>query len=520
MKKISLIIIIGLLVFPQAAFGKPNLTDGVADGDTVTVHEHPDYTGTKYGWHDEGNFDTPDYLVNRVTAAGVKPGWSIALFQDDNQQGGRACLTASDPNLIDNYFDNGALVNDNVDSISVHHNTDCSGLGLPLELSLSVDLVNPTNGTTKFTVSWLNGAPNWQVLYFNDGTEYGYYGRSGSYVIYHQYNPGNYSPYFSAMDTDRIVHTISKTISIPTPGCGINVSSENVRLYRYQSCVIVNTNDYESITEFGVYNLGLDNQISSIHFPTGKGMSARLYKGPNGTGETICRYTDAWDLSQDRWPDESPMDNSISSIKIFDNLNCQPGAIPAISLSRRFSNPNGELIAEVEWVNALDAWHVIDWGDGTEKGFPGITGKKNPRHWYSPGTYKLTFAVESQGGPLVKSTNITVKKFNCGKSLSLKRVTLFEFENCAFLNKKQFRKLRVGKFNLKNLDNKTTSIHVPNKFVAKIFSLKNFKGSRLCVTSDMWNLSIDMWPNQKPLNDTISSIKIFRAQKAPKKCGW
>ena len=114
--------------------------------------------------------------------------------------------------------------------------------------------------------------------------------------------------------------------STPTPeatptqsfDCG-SVPFGGVSTFTDQYC----SGTYEQYELPGAFNLSAtDDQMTSMHIPSG--MSARVYKDTNFSGQNICLSWDYWDFGLDSWLDGSPMNNSISSIEVFDNSNCNP----------------------------------------------------------------------------------------------------------------------------------------------------------------------------------------------------
>lgn len=101
---------------------------GTRPGDMVTIWVDPNFTNTNYGWHDPLVLDTPDYLSNNASSIGITQGWSILVYENVGQQGGVACFNSSDPDLSDNYFNNGHTINDNIESIQTFHDSICGGM--------------------------------------------------------------------------------------------------------------------------------------------------------------------------------------------------------------------------------------------------------------------------------------------------------------------------------------------------------------------------------------------------------
>ncbi|OGC69131.1 hypothetical protein A2415_00220 [candidate division WWE3 bacterium RIFOXYC1_FULL_39_7] len=100
---------------------------GLEPGDTVTVWVDPGYSGTRYGWHDPVAQNVLDYVQNQISSIGVQPGWSVAVYEHQDQVGSMLCFTMSDPDLTDNQFDNGTWANDTIESVAIFHDANCGG---------------------------------------------------------------------------------------------------------------------------------------------------------------------------------------------------------------------------------------------------------------------------------------------------------------------------------------------------------------------------------------------------------
>ena len=199
--------------------------EGVADGDTVTIHVNSGYSGTRYGWHDPVTQNTVDYVTNNVTSIGVVPGWSIAVYENQNQQGGIACVSVSDGYLGDNFFNNDASVNDNIESVRVFQDNLCGGLGGPPNATMTYEILDPVTGEVEVDFAWSNAAPKWQRLNWGDGSYMERFGSSGTETLTHNYVAGDYTITFEVVGNDRQTYRVVEALSI-VPVCSISVSSE------------------------------------------------------------------------------------------------------------------------------------------------------------------------------------------------------------------------------------------------------------------------------------------------------
>lgn len=489
--------------------------EGVSDGDTITVHENWNYSGTQYGWHDEGPFNLPDYMQMKATSIGVTPGWSLAVYRDLNQQGIFTCLTQSDVDLADNLLNNGESANDNFRSVYVHHNTNCAGLLDPPTMSMTAVIADPAAHEVEVQLTWNSAAPEWQMFYWGDGADHGMHGSSGSQTITHQYASGTYTLAFDVVGNDRQTYTVSDVIEIGSFACDGAVTLEGVVPFEFKDCAYVDYQDYVQLTEPGLYELllfGLDNKVSSIHFPQDGSMSAMMYKGPAQTGQSLCRSWDMWDMSLDTWPDGSPMNDTVSSIEIFANDTCTPP--PEMTLDIEVLNPHGEIRANVTWGGASEGWQIVYWGDGSDFGMQGSGGNQSPPHWYpGPGTYTVTLQVENAAPDweiYTLAEEVIINDYACGDSVPFDEVVVFDFSDCAYRDAGDYELLGTtpGLYNLTGSDD-GSSIHIPSGMSARLYEGPDGTGEAWCTGWDMWNMDLDTWPDGSPMDNTVSSIRIF-----------
>ena len=136
-----------------------------ASGDTVTIYENSGNGGTRYGWHDEGQFNVVDYMNDKASSISIADGWSARVFEHDNGNGGKRCFDASDSDFADDTFDNGVAVNDTVSSIEIYHQETCPS---PLEPDLHPSA--PPGYPYPVVPSSLQGTSELNTLYVNQPT--------------------------------------------------------------------------------------------------------------------------------------------------------------------------------------------------------------------------------------------------------------------------------------------------------------------------------------------------------------
>ncbi|RLC77951.1 MAG: hypothetical protein DRJ03_10755 [Chloroflexi bacterium] len=64
---------------------------------------------------------------DKVTSILLRPGWSIRVYRDTNQNGPSQCLNGSDSNLSNNTYDNGSAMNNTISSFVLYDEADCGG---------------------------------------------------------------------------------------------------------------------------------------------------------------------------------------------------------------------------------------------------------------------------------------------------------------------------------------------------------------------------------------------------------
>ncbi|NNJ13675.1 DUF1906 domain-containing protein [Chloroflexales bacterium ZM16-3] len=62
---------------------------------------------------------------DQISSLLLKPGWSVRVYRDSNQQGPSVCLNASDSNLTDTTFDDGSPLNDAISSFDLFAEPGC-----------------------------------------------------------------------------------------------------------------------------------------------------------------------------------------------------------------------------------------------------------------------------------------------------------------------------------------------------------------------------------------------------------
>ena len=127
---------------------------GVAPGDTITVYAGFNWQGTKYGGSGTAVFNLPDYIEGATSSIGVYTGRSALVYELDNQQGGTQCFSGSDPDLRDNFYHNGHIIDDNIHSLRLFENSNCGGWNPPTPTPSATPIPPSING---INLDWTGG---------------------------------------------------------------------------------------------------------------------------------------------------------------------------------------------------------------------------------------------------------------------------------------------------------------------------------------------------------------------------
>ena len=218
-----------------------------------------------------------------------------------------------------------------VDEFRVRSGVHQPETGDPISSDMDLFYTEPSIGEVTAYLQWKNSGNATHTIDWGDGANSIVQGENGSKSLSHDYVPGTYTVQFEVIGKNNISTIISDTFVIPSFACGDDVSLSGAILFEYKNCSTMGGSDLFQILEAGKHNLadfGVDNSISAIHLPSDDSLSVRLYKDANWTGESYCASWDMWNLEADTWPDGSPMDNTISSIEVFENETCNPSSTP------------------------------------------------------------------------------------------------------------------------------------------------------------------------------------------------
>lgn len=342
------------------------LSYGLADGDTVTVWENGNYSGQSYGWHGISSYSFTSFDVSSI---GVMDGWSALV---SNQSGIKSCVVSSDPYLNGDTYHNGSLIEDNIVNVEVFYNSNCGGWTpiVPTATFTPTVTSTSTNTPTAIPASILTlyedanfvgtacvftntGVYNVSDYGCNSNSTSSFGIQSGYSVLFHSdYNGAGGGQCFTDNDLDFWDNTFDN-------GNPMNDNVESLRLFADTNCngwvpnvptatftpaatstttpeqtgcpgvtyagVTLFADAYcagasQTFTESGTYDLVALNfgyTTSSIHISDGTVITVA-----NDSGQSKCLSYDAWDLSQDTWPDASGMNDSITSVTVSVGGSC------------------------------------------------------------------------------------------------------------------------------------------------------------------------------------------------------
>ncbi len=371
---------------------------GTEPGDTVTVWVDPNYSNTHYGWHDPYSGNTENYVSNAISSVGVTPGWSVVIYEGQSLGGGFACFIASDSDLTDNTLNNGASVNDSVESIEVFHDMNCGGrMHAPTINELSAAVTSQSNGEVTITYNVSGAAPGYSVhTSFGDGSnDFDILGPTVNTTATHNYAYGNYTIIVSIKGTDGLSYPYSIPITVSAPA----TATPTVPVY---SLTIDSAN-----TASGLVNFTLDwsNALGDWHhIDFGDGQSFDV-NGASGHQSASHIYN----------PGQNPYTLSFT-VKGQDSQNYVASQqvsmpLPTVSLTINSVDPvTGFTMFTAAWTDApIDSWQRITFGqEDFYVDYQGASDTKVDSHIYPPGTYTMTLTVNCRNGQTYTATQQVV----------------------------------------------------------------------------------------------------------------
>lgn len=260
---------------------------------------------------------------------------SIAVFQDDNLQGGGKCYFDNDSNFGDDSFSNGTSVANNISSFRFFVGDTCNLLPLTPQ-DIWVHEVQKDH----ITITWIwsgPGADGYYVYRINsngaaervatisnqqaeqNATALGLATYLGAWTFTDTSCGESYTFAVSAYN-EQGETTRSRQVTPETPPCDCNdVDTSNIVLFENALC---NGARVEVAEPIRVSLNNFDNIVSSVFIPSGKSIQVFDASDTN-SGMATCLIDTKWDLSYDQyWPEGKPMDNTISNLQVFNDPQC------------------------------------------------------------------------------------------------------------------------------------------------------------------------------------------------------
>ncbi len=302
---------------------------------------------------------------DQASSVRVPSGWSVKLFEHDNRGGDSKCFSADELDFQGDYFDGGVYLNDQVSSFEVFNTTGCGWsptppptTPTPTPTPTSVPIVCPSSGgailyihpnydcnnqgaghgyVMRSSTGWQNVPGDFQdqasSLYLPSGWSmrvWNGYDRAGNTACFNgsdNYLPdNNYDGDGSVNDSIRSFEVFSyqNCSEPPPPSCPAS-DSGGVILYQNPDydCGGGGANEgYFVKTNIGGQDLpgGFKDKASSIAVPSG--WSVKVYKDDYLGGSSACLNGSDTYLPDNSYDGGGTLDDSISSIEVFNAPNC------------------------------------------------------------------------------------------------------------------------------------------------------------------------------------------------------
>jgi hypothetical protein len=342
--------------------------------------------------------------TNHLVWSGASPGWQHFDFGDGTSYDVQGA--SGDVSPTHQYANYGTY-----DITVTVYGTD--GVGYFYSQTLEVEVPEPvlslsfTRSTYNFNhievqAEWSNAAEDWQVVDFGDGGSVGYFGSSGTSVGHahgnsHDYAVGTYTLTFNVKGLDGQTYTVTQTVDIQVP------PAPSVSL------VATVTDPIHGLVETNAIWRGASEAWHTLTWGDGTesgyfGQSGTNVGNPNG-------YTHYYQ------PGTYTLTFTVRGLDGQNYTATQQVTIspPTYSLSATVVEPATGLVeTNAIWSNAENGWQILNWGDGTETGYLGSAGTNvghahGYTHYYSPGTYTITFTVlGGNGQTYVTTQSVTI----------------------------------------------------------------------------------------------------------------
>jgi len=82
---------------------------------------------------------------------------------------------------------------------------------------------------------------------------------------------------------------------------------------------------------------------------------------------------------------------------------------PVVEIYRQPNEVFNHVEVYLVWSGADEAWHRLEWGDGSSIDLPGASGNRKVDHWYAEGAWEIRFVVTGPGGTTARSLLVTIR---------------------------------------------------------------------------------------------------------------
>jgi hypothetical protein len=494
-------------------------------------------------------------LDNKASSLWVYPGLSVMVYKDVNVNGQKACFSDYVENLNDFNWADGSNINDSISSYEVFFNEFCITQGSSAGQLVLYGGANHTSSATSFeltgpynvpsnvdnSISSLVIASGWSVRLY-DG--YNQYGSSvcmnaddldfanntyddgvalndsvSSLELFDETDCGGVPP----TPTSTPMPTPASTpTSIPANGCGGAVTLDGVVLYSDSNC---GGTYVQLLVPGSLYNLGVFgfNDVASSA-STRNGMSVMVYKDTNLSGESRCLSWDYWNLYSDTWSDGTSMNESISSMQVFDNTSCQgsapsPTPTPTPSTYPLYLYEHADFGGTQISFSTTGVFNLYGFNDMASSGSVSDGWSVRLYEHGDLGGDSVCMSSDNvnfndgdtfDGGTPLNDRVSSVEVFNdgnCGASAA-NSVIIYE---SAYFSYNQYGWNSPGLYDMPSaMNDRASSIQIASGWSVLLFEHGSQQGASICLSADENDFQGDTYSNgYTGLNDSVSSIHIF-----------
>ena len=391
---------------PQPGSGSsPTATPAPQTGNSrVDIFENTNYGGEQYGWDDPTNgwVNGPGSLNDKVSSVQIDSGYSLWVAKDQNGGGTRKCLVSSYTDLSGAYYDDTSPMTDTISSVNVFHDSTCGGAYLGTRpgdtVTFWVDM-NYSNTNWGVHDPFANDLPSYlQNVMTSIGITPGW-----SAVLYE-------GPNFTGGFTCYVQSSSDMRYNLMNNGAGVSDNPESVEVFHDTNCggqmhaptittltaEVTNTSNGEvTIT----YNLSGAAPGYSVRTNFGEGNDFDQQGPVLNTTATHNYFPGSYIISVTvKGTDGIPY-----AYLLPITVSAPP---PSFSLTIDSADTASGLVNfTLDWSNAANDWHHIDFGDGVQSfDVQGASVHSSHSVVYNPGTFTMSFSVKGLDGQQYPTT--------------------------------------------------------------------------------------------------------------------